>query len=342
VQTRKFIKWILTAMMAWALLAGVIKAPAPVLALSGSAQAGSAGDLIAAVNSYRVSNGLAPYDIDGSLMSLSQGHSEYQASIQNCTHTREDGSDPAAYGISAENIACGANLSVQDAIYYQWADSLHTATILGPETGLVGAGAASDGTSVYYTLAVKRLSGDFNYSPPVPNQPVSSGADTGSSNQPAQVQETPIGASTPNEDGSIAHIVKYGETLLSIADLYGLSLNEIISINKLDPNNPAIFEKQVLLIRIAFTQTPFMTATYTPRPPTRTPLPTRTPRPTRTEGPPRTPQPTWTQTPPPLVQVPELEDLGLARPILAYGFIVISVVGLAWVIVAGFLMKKKE
>ena len=209
------------------------------------AQAGSAADLIAQVNAYRISNGLEAYAVDGGLMSLAQSHSEYQASIQSCTHTRADGSGPGAYGISAENIACGMDLSVQGAVYTQWSDQLHTATMLGPETGMVGAGVATAGNSVYYTLAVKRLSGDFTYDAPV-EQNNASNESQPVANQPlSQVEAT----STPNADGSIAHVVRYGDTLIDIATTYGISMADLISINKLDAANPAIFEKQVLLIR---------------------------------------------------------------------------------------------
>lgn len=315
-----------------ALLLGLLFQGSPV-----HAQAGSAAELIAQVNAYRTANGLEAYAVDGSLMSLAQSHSEYQASIQSCTHTRANGSNPGDYGISAENIACGLNLSVQGAVYTQWSDQLHTATMLGPETGLVGAGVATTGNFVYYTLAVKRLSGDFTYDAPVEQNNVSE------DNQPVVNQPVLLvdATSTPNEDGSIAHIVKYGDTLIDIATTYGISMADLISMNKLDAANPVIFEKQVLLIRLAFTETPFMTATFTPRPPTRTPLPTRTPRPTRTATVYHTPLPTRTQTSEPLIKIPSIEDLGTARPVMAYTFIGISVLGLLILLITAFLPNRK-
>ena len=302
-------------------------------------------ELINAVNAYRAAQGKEPYGVDGTLMSLAQGHSEYQSQAQDCTHTRADGSGPGDHGISAENIACGRGLTVQYAVYGQWSDSLHTSTMLGPETGLVGAGMAVNGETVYYTLAVKRLSGDFNYIPP-PSTPVpgESGSPDPGGGQPVSMVQQGNPTSTPNEDGSIAHIIKYGETLVEIAERYGIPLADLISMNKLDPAKPVYYEGQVLLIRLAFTETPFMTATYTPRPPTRTPMPTRTPRPTRTATEPRTPAPTRTATREPLVQLPSMDDLGPARPLMAYAFIGISAVGLLVLVFTAFLPggKKKE
>jgi LysM repeat protein len=312
-------------------------APAKAQAAPAIAQAGSAGELISQVNAYRAANGLEPYATDGGLMSLAQSHSEYQASIRTCTHQRENGGGPESDGIAAENIACGNGLTVEGAVYGQWTDQVHLATMLGPTTGSAGAGVAVVDNMVYYTLAVKLGSGSFNYSPPAKKNDAQNVSQVESANQPfSQIITT-----TPNGDGSIAHIVKYGETLIDIANAYGLPLADLISINQLSPTSPQIFEKQVLIIRVAFTQTPFMTATYTPRPPTRTPMPSRTPRPTRTPVVEHTPLPTHTPTAEPLLKVPKIEELGPARPVMAYTFIGIGALGLILVLLTAFLPRKK-
>lgn len=329
--TKKFLNIISIVILALAVLSPAVTA---------RAQAGSASDLINAVNTYRAQYSLEAYQIDGGLMSLAQSHSDYQASIQTCTHQRADGSGPANYGISAENIACGNNLSVQDAIYYQWRDALHLATLTGPSAGLVGAGVSTANSTVYYTLAVKRLSGEFEFRPPVnnnePDANLTTNSEPGANQTDPNPQISPIETSPPNEDGSISHIVKYGQTLTIIAAAYGIPLSELIAINQLDPNNPAIFEGQPLLIRIAFTETPFMTLTFTPRPPTRTPLPTRTPRPTHTNTPILSPTPTRTATVEPLIRIPTLEEIGPARPILAYAAFGISLIALIALVISSF------
>ena len=309
------------------------------------AQAGSAMDLVNEVNAYRAASGLEPYGVDGTLMSQAQSHSEYQASILDCTHTRADGSSPGAHGISAENIACGPGMSVQTAIYSQWTDHVHISTMLGPSSGLVGAGMATSGDTVYYTLAVKRIAGDFNYIPQAnPQQAEPGSVDQASAAQAAAgpVFQEGMPTSTPNEDGSIAHIIKYGETLISIAEAYSMPLADLISMNGLDPNAPVYYEGQVLIIRNAFTATPFVTSTFTPRPATRTPQPSRTPRPTRTATVPVTPEPTGTATSPPLINLPTIESLGPARPLLAYTFIGISTIGLLVLLLSAFTPSKKD
>ncbi len=315
--------------------------------VASAAPAASASELISGVNAYRASVGLEPYAVDGGLMALAQSHSDYQASIETCTHLRADGSGPGDYGISAENIACGQSLSVEGAIYNQWADNLHLSTMLGPTTGLVGAGMAVSNGTIYYTLTVKRGSGSFSYTSPqnigddssAQNQAESQAAN-GNTNFAAAQQLA--ATNTPNADGSISHIVQYGETLVGIAELYGIPLSELIGINKLDPNNPVIYERQAILIRLAFTPTPFITTTFTPRPPTRTPMPSRTPRPTHTATVYHTPQPTATATAEPLIKVPSLDTLGPMRNVMAYAFIGISVVGLLVLLFTSFLPGRKN
>ena len=302
------------------------------------AQAGSASDLIAAVNAYRSANDLAAYDVDGALMSEAQSHSEYQASIQDCTHVRADGSSPGDHGISSENIACGMNLSVDGAIYGQWTDALHSATILGPETGLVGAGMATVDGFVYYTLAVKRLSGDFTYRPP--KQPEQQQATTApgqpsSTPNPQPVISAQLFTSTPNADGSVAHRLRYGEALVQVAQAYGITLNDLYALNSsLDPTAPVYYEGQILLIRLAPTVTPSPSPTQTQPPPTRTAVPTRTP--TQVIS----PTPTPTLTPEPLITLPDLDDLGANRRTVAYAVILVCAVGFVVVLVNGLRKGK--
>ncbi len=300
------------------------------------AQAGSAAELIAAVNAYRADNDLAPYSVDDSLMSKAQAQSEYQASIDDCTHQRADGSSPGDHGIAAENVACGIQLSVDGAIFGQWTDALHSATILGPDTGVVGAGVATMGDMVYYTLDVNRLTGNFNYrEPKQAEQPTAlPGADTSTPN-PQPVASGPLLTSTPAEDGSIQHRLRFGETLVQVAQAYGITLQSLYAANPgLDPTQPVYYEGQVLLIRPANTVTPTPTQTLTPRPPTRTSPPTRTPTRVVTATPSITPSAT------PLIDLSAFNDLGYNRRTLGIGVILVCALGAAVVLLRGFRRPK--
>lgn len=296
-------------------------------ALPVQAQAGSAYDLIAEVNALRAEYGLQPYQVDGGLMASAQAHSEYQASIQTGTHTRADGSSPASLGFT-ENIAYGGSMSVSYAVRSIWSDQLHMNTMVGYESGYVGAGVATDASgNVYYTLQVRSTGG---YVPPViQSTPVGGGAPVAvSTPQVVKVELT----NTPNPDGSIKHKVEPGQTIWAIALAYGISEVELIQFNYLDAQNPLIYPGQVIIVQPAYTPTVTPTITNTLPPPTRTPRPTFTPRPTR---PTATLAPTATPTNPPLV--PPLNTAG--RRGIGIGIILVCAAGLALSILPSVLKK---
>lgn len=83
---------------------------------------------------------------------------------------------------------------------------------------------------------------------------------------------------TPQADGSIVHVVREGETLITIAQAYNITLRELLALNNLTSTS-VIFPGEKLIIRKASTATPTpeITTTHTPRPATPTRRPTRTP-----------------------------------------------------------------
>jgi LysM repeat protein len=87
---------------------------------------------------------------------------------------------------------------------------------------------------------------------------------------------TPIEKLTPASDGTYYHTVHSGETLSWIADLYDVSLADLMAWNSLSASS-IIRPDQQLILQV----TPPVTSTYTPAPPTDTPQPTTTPTPPR-------------------------------------------------------------
>jgi len=298
------------------------------------AQAGTAQDLINEINAMRTANGQEAYTIDPNLMAVAQSHSEYQASIDTCTHKRADGSGPEAYGISAENIACGKNLTIQAAVYSQWADDLHRSTILGPTTGSVGAGVAVKKDKVYYTLVVKRGSGSFTIT-----QPASSGTIAPANTKPTATTRPPLVTATARPDGMIIHVVQSGQTALEIALAYEIKLDDLYSYNNIKPQNPVIYPGNRLIIRYAFTPTTSPTITDTPLPPTRTATVSRTPAPTRTPTPYRSQTSTRAPTPQAINLLPAIGNWRQALGLIVLG---VSLIGLLYVLISAVMPRKKS
>mgnify|MGYP001072964189 FL=1 len=265
--------------------------------LPGRAQAGDAYSLIAAVNQLRAANGLPALQVNSILMSVVQAHTDYQAAIGEVTHISADGSRPrdraaaAGYGGGAtffisENIGGGTNLSVAEVIGWWQGDDLHLTTMLGANYAEIGAGVAVAGDFVYYTIDTAYVSGG-SYVPL---------ATSGATAVPIYY----VVIATPNPDGSVVHIVQSGQTLIGIAQAYGVSVDEIKALNNL--SSDAIYVGDELLIVPAGTpaptdtMTPTVTATKVDTP---TRQPTRTPVPSPTPGaPPASPTPTPTGTSP--------------------------------------------
>jgi len=248
-------------------------------------------DLINAVNSLRISNGLPAYQINQTLMYIAQNHSEYQASIGATTHYGPDGSRPFQRALSAgylvagdlslggyfsENIIAGRNISASDAVNSWKLDAPHLNTMLSSTLQDIGAGVSVVGDTLYYTIDVG-LSTSGN---PETTQQV----DIVKTYIPNVVKK--ILTSTPGADGSIYHIVDYGDTIWSISQVYKISEEEFIKMNSLTDN--FIFVGDKFLIRPPFTPSP-TTPTITPTIiATQTPSlsPTIRPKSTITEYPP--------------------------------------------------------
>ncbi|MBN2257877.1 MAG: LysM peptidoglycan-binding domain-containing protein [Anaerolineaceae bacterium] len=217
----------------------------------------NAYDLIGAVNALRAEYGLPDFNIDGSLMASAQAHSEYQASIQTMTHygpggnTANERALAAGYsGRVSENIAV-FTLGFQDVmmwlIYDAWADEAHMNTMINPQYQDVGAGVVIGNNRVYITMDAGWPSGTY----PLPTRQTwtpEGGPTPGI--DPSLVFE-PIIISTPLPDGSLYHVIGYGQSLIGIAGAYGLSVTDLATINQINPDQ--IYAGQKLLIRQAAT-----------------------------------------------------------------------------------------
>lgn len=319
---RRYFFFLILCVLLLALLVGNLPA---------RAQAGDAYSLIAAVNQLRAANGLPALQVNSILMSVAQAHTDYQAAIGEVTHIGADGSHPrdraaaAGYGGGAtffisENIGGGTNLSVAEVIGWWQGDDLHLNTMLGASYAEIGAGVAVAGDFVYYTIDTAYVAGGSSYVPL---------ATSGATAVPVYYVTT----ATPNADGSLVHIVRSGQTLIGIAQAYGVTVSEIKTLNNL--TSDAIYVGDSLLIVPAGTPAPSATPSATP---TATAAASPTRQPTRTPtAVPATVGITTTPTPAP--QVPTPDVLG---DILVVGMIILGAGGILLMVTGGLIRRRSR
>lgn len=198
-------------------------------------------ELIDIINTLRAGQGLPPYTVDPGLMAMAQEHSQYQASIHKSTHLHSDGRTPGELGI-VENVAGGTYgfVTPHTVVYNIWVDPGHWRTLVGYPAGSIGVGVADDGLNTYYTLELVPAGAALS-SPPA------------AGTAPADIPPLPLVALTtvtPLPDGSIYHIVGYGQSLWALALAYGVTLDQLRSWNNLPADSSEIYAGQRLLVRL--------------------------------------------------------------------------------------------
>ena len=231
-----------------------------------SAQSGDAWQLIAEVNALRAAYGLPPYEVNNALMSAAQKQSDYQASIGTWTHTGPGGTRPhdravaAGYGGGAqvfvsENVAMGINLSTSRTVNEMWQDAIHLETMISPRYTHIGAGVGQADGWVYYTIVVGYIAGSAGSGTSPEEQSPPSGTETSATQLPTVVPVEPIAIATPGADGSIQHVVQWGQFLENIAEAYEMELSDLLSLNGLT-DQAIIYPGDKLLIRAGSTSPP--------------------------------------------------------------------------------------
>lgn len=153
---------------------------------------------------------------------------------------------------------------------------------------------------------------------------------------PGQVDQ-PILVATPLEDGSIIHVVAEGQVLITIAEAYQISLQDLLTLNNMTAKT-VIYPGERLIILLAQ-----VTPTQTPEPPTATLFPTPTSAPTRTSTPTVLPPPT---SPPPLESAPQREadaqtsQTGISSDPLLLLIVVLIILGIS-LVVAGSILRRR-
>ncbi len=302
--SRKNTNNLLILLLTLCLLGAFFTLPTPA-----QAQAGTPGEMHDQINQLRAANGLYALSVNSYLMQSAQNHANWIAAGNPGGHTGEGGSTAydralaVGYGEGAEvyvteNWARGYGLTVSDCIYVMWDDDAHMGNMLTTWHNEFGAGVALDGDGMtIYVVNFGHVSGN------VPVQPTveSTGDPDGETITPSVPTNTlepfiqPVTTSTPGSDGSVTHIVQYGQSLWGIADAYDVPFTDLLAQNNLTEDSP-IYPDQELLIfpaTIEIRETPEVTETLE-----LTQEPTRTQSPTETlPSTPTTPAATPTATP---------------------------------------------
>jgi len=217
----------------------------------------TASELLDEVDKIRISSGLSPYDTNPILMSIAQSQAEYEQSIGSQTDVSANGLRPfqrallAGYpvagnvttkvGYLSELLYGGVSVTANEAVQWWYNDAGHEPYLMSALYQDIGAGVAQSNNTFYYVIVVALSSGGT----PAPITP-----------PPPRYTASPIIIiSTPNEDGSIYHIVQRGDTPLGIALAYGISLSSLNKLNNLTDKS-LIYVGGKLVIRNANTPTP--------------------------------------------------------------------------------------
>ncbi len=251
----------------------------------GFALTGYALDMLEAINDLRVRDDLPKLIPDRALSEAAAKQAAYMLEIGQLSE-RGPKRESARMMVMDFGYAGGAPFELNQNIASSWEATeaetvldevwlkspIQKVRLLNSEADHIGIGTAARNSYRYIVVYTGWLrDGSLLYTP-VPTYD----ARTPKPRITATLTPEPIAISTRNPDGSILHIVKKDETLSEIAIAYNVDWYYLSNLNLLDWEDPVIFEGEEMLIEEKYTQTPTLTASLTPLPPTRTTRPTFT------------------------------------------------------------------
>ncbi|MDO9546591.1 MAG: LysM peptidoglycan-binding domain-containing protein [Pelolinea sp.] len=268
------------------------------------------------------------------MMAAAQTHAEWIVETGQGGHIGAGGSDETVrvswtgYGGGAaiqcdENWASGS--TIDDVMYGAWSDWTHQEVMLnawGKRYTDVGGGVASLGNGRYvFILNVCKVVGQ-EYSGEVPDSSGSAPPDSTNPLATADLSNFIYGVTraTPLADGTIKHTVLYGQTLVSIAEAYGITIDTLRSLNDMTADNTIIWVDEELVIATGTGIFPTPSATLV--------IETQTP------------QPTLTATTAPITATPQAttEDGGTSQTL---GILLIGLAGAGLVVALVFSSRRK-
>ena len=202
----------------------------------------SAYELIIAMNTLRVSNGLPALIEDPIVNAVAQSTAATMAANNMSWHIGNVRGRLAAAGYGAggtvwatENFAVSGGGMGIDQIMAAWADPDHMRPAVEPAYCNVGAGVATANGKTYYILQAAYISGQECGSSSSP----SGGASQSDPGSGAVLQLiVPVKIATPDADGKVFHVVQSGQSFWSIAIAYQITIQDLESWNNLSRNTP--------------------------------------------------------------------------------------------------------
>ncbi len=206
----------------------------------------TAYDLIVAMNTLRVSNGLPALAEDSIIDAVAQSTAQIMAANQMSWHIGNVSGrlQSAGYGGGSkvwgtENFAVGGNLSI-DQIMQMWSDASHMIPAVNAAYCNIGAGTAkaSNGMTYYILQAAYtagKSCGSYTTKGGTVNEP---GGSTDNGRVPGVSQLiVPVKIATPDADGKIYHVVEAGQSFWSIAVAYKITIQDLETWNNLSRNS---------------------------------------------------------------------------------------------------------
>jgi LysM repeat protein len=206
-------------------------------------------DLINAMNTLRVSNGLPALVENPVVNAVAQATAEIMAANQMSWHIGDVRGRlaSAGYGGGAtvwgtENFAVGSSMGI-DEIMSAWADPDHMRPAVTPAYCHVGAGVAQAANGrTYYILQAAYVAGQTCGSAStsgsgIPSQP-GSGSTSGTGAGAVSQIIVPVKIATPDADGKIYHLVQAGQSFWAIAITYQLKIADLETWNNISRDVP--------------------------------------------------------------------------------------------------------
>ena len=228
----------------------------------------TAYDLINLVNGQRSSNGLSALTVDANIMACAQATAETMAASHMTWHIGNASGRISAYGynnyntcFATENFMMGNSETTISQIAATWSDSTHQIASTSSSYCAIGAGVASTSDGyVYFVIQAAYPAGSKGCSYSSGTGSATSSASSTSTGAAVEVSSVSqivmsVVTSTPDESGYLYHEVQEGQTLWTISEAYGVTIQELQAWNNLN-NSTALSLGEKLLIPSTGAATP--------------------------------------------------------------------------------------